>query len=174
MIRVTELLRWGNYTSEIPNVPAVQEALKRGTAVHESSLEIEPNPEYVNQMPTIFQGYGEAVSKYHEKFQPVWLFREERIDDEELGITGCPDRYGEINGQLAVMDYKTGASQSWHKLQLALYAILLGRQNHQTEIRVCVYLQSDGTFSVQRHTSNVDLVTGWSLINDWSKEKRLC
>ena len=173
MIRVTELLRWGGIVPDIPNVPAVTEALKRGTAVHEWSLEIEDKVEKGKRrqvllaMPEKLRSYGEAVANFHEQLRPAWMDREVRIDDLELGITGCPDRYGAVRGEPTVLDFKTGQEQGWHRFQLAIYAILLKRDRRDTDARLCVYLRKDGTFRMVRHQSDVDMLAAWTLIKEW-------
>lgn len=179
MIRVTELLRWGGITPDIPNVPAVTNALKRGTAVHEWSLKIEDSVDVgqrkkvIAAMPEDLRCYGEAVANFHEQVRPGWMCREIRIDDLELGITGCPDRYGAIRGEPTVLDFKTGQAQDWHRLQLAIYSILLKRENRDTDSRLDVYLRKDGTFKMERHQSNVDMLAAWTLINEWRDWSKL-
>jgi ATP-dependent exoDNAse (exonuclease V) beta subunit len=171
MIRVTELLRWCGVTSSIPNLPIIKAAMERGTLVHQWSLLIEDSADSdklgeldncFNQITADIQGYAKAVANFHTKFRPTWISREVRIQDEELGVSGCPDRYGEIRGELVVLDFKTGQSYKWHRMQVALYAILLQRQQSPTNDRWCVYLRPDGSFSLQRHNSKLDLVRAWT------------
>lgn len=175
MIRVTELLRWGGIAPPIPDSSFVAEALKRGTAVHEWSLKVEASSSAINDMPSELRGYGKAVADFHKAFNPTWKLREKRLDDLTLDITGCPDRFGVIEDELTLLDYKTGKPYDWHKMQLAVYAILLSRYFHKASKqfslnnirRMCVYLSVDGTFTVQRYDSKIDLIRGWELISSW-------
>jgi ATP-dependent exoDNAse (exonuclease V) beta subunit len=180
MIRVTELLRWGGITSPLPDTAVVKAAAERGTTVHRLSLQVEDMADkgehvlsYQKGEPLLTQeirGYCRSVLAFHKQFKPQWKLREVRIDDEALRLTGCPDRYGILDGKNVVLDYKTGPPQKWHRLQLALYAILLKRDKRPTDRRVDVYLKKDGTFSLAQHDGELDLAQAWNLINRYLDE----
>jgi hypothetical protein len=72
-----------------------------------------------------------------------------------------------------VLDYKTGAAQKWHRLQLALYSILLERDKHPTVARLAVYLKNDGTYSMTQHDSALDITQAWNLINRYLDQDRM-
>jgi hypothetical protein len=177
LIRVTELLRWGGIVKPIPDLPRIRTALKRGTAVHEWSLKIEDDDSCIQDMPSELQGYGSAIQKVNKELRPNWKMREQRIDDVELGITGCPDRCGLVlDNEFVVLDYKTGQSHEWHKMQLAIYSILIkrwtesnsrGEVSLEPKVRLNAYLKPDGTFAIESHLSRVDMIRAWSLINRW-------
>ena len=178
MIRVTDLLRWGGITSPLPDTAVVKAAAERGTTVHRLSLQVEDMAHLDNKVwtttelivPEALLGYCKAVLAFHQQFKPQWKLREVRIDDEPLCITGCPDRYGILNGKSVVLDYKTGPPQKWHRLQLALYAILLKRDMRPTDQRIAVYLKKDGTFSLEQRDSALDIAHAWNLINRYIDE----
>ena len=178
MIRVTELLRWGGITSPLPDTAVVKAAAERGTEVHRLSLQVEDMAHLDNKVwtttelivPEALLGYCKAVLAFHKQFKPQWKQREVRIDDEELGLTGCPDRYGTLTVQSVVLDYKTGPPQKWHRLQLALYAILLKRFGRKTDKRMAVYLKKDGTFSIEQYDNALDITQAWNLINRYIDE----
>ena len=179
MIRVTELLRWGGITSPLPDTAVVKAAAERGTTVHRLSLQVEDMAHLENKgwtttelvVPDKVVGYCKAVLAFHQQFKPEWKLREVRIDDKALRLTGCPDRYGILDGKNVVLDYKTGPPQKWHRLQLALYTILLKRQHSvHPDQRIAVYLKKDGTFSLAQHDSELDLAQAWNLINRYLDE----
>jgi len=179
MIRVTDLLRWGGITTPIPNTDASRKALQRGTLVHECSLIVEdnlPTMPSADLIPVNVVGYGCAVWRFMRSMQPVWHQREVRIDDHAIDLTGCPDRVGTINGTNIIVDYKTGGRYGWHRLQVALYAVLVERSLWTPDIcprfdkRLIVYLSPDGTYQVSSCSRRQDILEAWSLITRYRKE----
>jgi len=176
MIRVTELLRWAGVTTPIPNTPAVRAALVRGTAVHEHSVEIEPhvvngtNDAFITTLPQPLQGYCHAVARFAERFTPQWDEVEVRKDDPSICLTGCPDRVGLINGERVIIDYKTGGMAKWHRLQIALYQILVercgvkGDRAYRIDKRMNVYLAADGSFRLDSYRKHEDILDAWKII----------
>jgi len=185
LLRVTSLLRWAGLTTSIPDTPAVRAALKRGTAVHEWSLLVEDlhatnDQSVIHRMPSDLQGYGTAVAAFNERYQPHWDEREQRKDDQAIGITGCPDRVGVIQGERVVVDFKTGHRYAWHRLQLALYAILIERvgvtvdgvldRDYKLDKRLGVYLSPDGSYSLNTYRKQQDILEAWSIITKYRNE----
>ncbi len=179
IIRVTELLRWAGITKPIPKSAHIKKAMVRGSAVHRYSLALEEQLEQgdiktANQLlqtwPANLIPYGHAIMQFCSIYKPTYTQREQRITDEELLLTGCPDRVGSVKGYRAVIDYKTGGEYKWHRLQLALYAILLERQGHVTDIRMDVYLSKTGAYKQVIHKSNKDILEAWSIIKAYGKE----
>jgi RecB family exonuclease len=181
MIRVTELLRWAGVTSPIPDTPAVQAALVRGTAVHEYSVQIEPHVvagtdrQFISTLPASLRGYGHAVAQFTQQFSPNWDEVEVRKDDTVIGLTGCPDRVGTINGERMIIDYKTGGMAKWHRLQLALYAILVercgvnGDKGYRIDKRMNVYLAADGSFRLDSYRAQQDIFDAWRIITRYKE-----
>jgi RecB family exonuclease len=113
--------------------------------------------------------YGQAIAQFHAIYRPEFHHTEERITDEPLHLTGCPDRVGVVKGYRTVVDYKTGGEYAWHRLQLALYAILLDRINQPTDIRMAVYLSKEGECRTVIHKANKDILEAWSLIKEYGE-----
>jgi hypothetical protein len=172
IIRVTQLLRWAGITKPIPNSVHIQKALVRGSAVHRYSVGLEQKiadggdgaQKFLNSWPRNLIPYGHAISQFHSIYRPKFDRTEERITDKELYLTGCPDRVGIVKGYRAVVDYKTGGEYGWHRLQLALYSILLERVGVKTDIRMGVYLSKEGAYRTVIHKANKDIMEAWSLI----------
>ena len=188
MIRVTELLRWAGITTPIPMTPAIRTAMQRGTDVHEWSVKVEEEWGKGNRqgtweslavsqaMPEHLRGYSRAVHAFAERYRPRWSAIESRIDDSAIGLTGCPDRVGIINGRHTIVDYKTGGQYPWHRLQVALYAILVERSLWtrdgcpQFNKRLTVYLSPGGTFRIGSYSGRQDILEAWSLITRYRLE----
>jgi CRISPR/Cas system-associated exonuclease Cas4 (RecB family) len=180
MIRVTELLRWSGEAEPIPDYPHVRKAMERGTAVHDMSLNLEdrldlqpdkPVEDYINELPEWIRGYANAVRRFNEDYRPRWIEKELRKVDIELGISGCPDRICVIDEKVSLIDYKTGNNYPWHRLQLALYQILVERAGIQIEQRVNVYLYSSGRYRVGIHNNIKDIHDAWLIINKYKRYK---
>lgn len=190
MIRVTELLRWSGESEPIPDYPHVRKAMERGTAVHAISLDVEDRLEldldllllkrepkrttddYINEsLPEWVRGYARAVKKFNKDYRPRWIEKEQRKVDIELGISGCPDRICVIDEKVSLIDYKTGNNYPWHRLQLALYQILVERAGIQIEQRVNVYLYSSGRYRVGIHNNIKDIHDAWLIINKYKRYK---
>jgi hypothetical protein len=177
IIRVTGLLRWGGITKPLPKSDHIKKALIRGSAVHRYSVGLERElvsggdsaREHLKSWPKNLIPFGHAILKFHTVYQPTFTHTEERIIDEQLYLTGCPDRVGAVEGYRAVVDYKTGREYSWHRLQIALYAILLERVSLPTDIRMCVYLSREGDFRTVIHKANKDIVEACSLIKAYGE-----
>ena len=181
MIRVTELLRWAGVTSPFPDTPAMRAALTRGTAVHEASVEIEQRvvtgtaKTYLMTLPDTLRGYAEAVSQFADDFRPAWDEVEVQKQDHVIGLSGTPDRVGLIRGERVVLDYKTGGASGWHRLQLALYTILVercgvnGDDGYRIDKRLNVYLSKGGGYQVRTHRSQQDIIEAWKIINSFKE-----
>lgn len=182
LIRVSYLLKRAGLIQEFPLTPQMRHILMRGSAVHRYSIgldtafdkggEVEAKKN-IESFPSNLRVYGQAILDFRKKFDVLYTRVEQRIDDPALRLTGCPDRVGtflhpaEGVGHNAVFDYKTGNEYDWHRLQLALYSILIERDtNHPFFItkRVSVYLGKDGTSRTVIHDNKKDIAEAWSLI----------
>ena len=182
MIRVTELLRWAGVAPPFPDIPAVRAALTRGTAVHEASVEIEERVAtgtvgtYLMALPDGLRGYGQAVSQFAKDFVPAWDEVEVQKQDHVIGLSGTPDRVGLMRGERVILDYKTGGVAGWHRLQLALYSILVercgvqGNDAYRIDKRINVYLSKDGKYTLRTHRSQQDIIEAYQLITRFQKE----
>lgn len=86
--------------------------------------------------------------KGYEKFLLETNFKPERLEeivyDVELGIAGTYDQVGLFQLRLALIDLKNGAFLPFHKLQTALYVIMLRRKGIMVLDRYGLYLKDYG------------------------------
>jgi|TARA_R110000824_G_scaffold260399_1_gene449026 hypothetical protein len=182
LIRVSYLLKRAGLIQEFPLTPQMRHILMRGSAVHRYSIGLDTAfdnggeseaKKYIETFPLNLQVYGQSILDFRKKFDVNYVRVEQRIDDPALRLTGCPDRVGtwlhpsEGVGHNAVFDYKTGNEYNWHRLQLALYSILIERDpNYPFFItkRISVYLGKDGTSRTVVHDNKKDIAEAWSLI----------
>jgi hypothetical protein len=191
LIRVSYLLKRAGLIQEFPLTPQMRHILMRGSAVHRYSIGLDTAfdhggeavaKKHIETFPRNLQVYGRAILDFRKKFDVHYVRVEQRIDDPALRLTGCPDRVGtwlhpaEGVGHNAVFDYKTGNEYDWHRLQLALYSILIERDASEKNYnvyqdnpffvtkRVSVYLGKDGTSRTVVHDNKKDIAEAWSLI----------
>jgi hypothetical protein len=114
--------------------------------------------------PFPHQGYVDAAMRYLEDSKAEILNVEMSLCDILRRIAGTPDLVAEITlrgasaPQFAVIDWKTGQPEPWHRWQLAWYEHL-ARCNKLVEgicQRIVVHLSADGTFTTRTYTSRDD------------------
>jgi len=145
------------------NAMVLQEAARKGTAVHEATEQIdydidpEENPE--------IEGYLEAYYSFLFDHYCDWQMIEQPVafylpDNEPPLYCGTVDRFGIVDDDLAVVDIKTYASmtteaQMTAASQLALYrdAIYFGTPENRERVQDCervkryiLHLKKDGKY----------------------------
>jgi RecB family exonuclease len=107
------------------------------------------------------QRVRDAVTEYLRKAdrerQPVGLERSVSLKTEEIAITGRVDRLDDRDGELVVVDYKTGRQaptddDARTSLPLALYAVASGRMFRRPCHRVELHHVPTGTVAAHVHT----------------------
>ena len=86
-----------------------------------------------------------------------------------LGIAGTPDVVGAyVNDRgftrPCLIDWKTGAEERWHRIQLAIYDRLVPAGTVPRD-RIVVYLRDDGTFRPVVHRDRRDLAIAAAVIS---------
>ena len=134
----------------------VEQAARRGSLVHEycqmidygvdpNDLEIEPE----------LVGYVQAWVQFTRDWQPKWTLIEQPVWMDSFA--GTLDRYGTIDGHLALIDIKTTSSASRRQkivwaAQLAAYdwamEYRLESGGCQAEIQWDVQLKKDGSYTI--------------------------
>lgn len=119
-------------TSEFANVPerVLQAACDRGHAVHESIEEfIKTGCKEKPKIALEYQVYIDYFNDWYDKYEPVFIFSEQRMVSEKLGIKGIADTlyFEKYSDELIMCDWKTSSSLNVFKTkcQLNLYLLLL-------------------------------------------------
>lgn len=91
------------------NAPLIQQASRRGTAVHEycEMIDYGAPPDLVEAE---LYGYVTAYLAFLRDYRPEWLYIETPLHSEEHGYAGRVDRIGYIDKAVTVVDIKTTAS----------------------------------------------------------------
>ena len=159
---VTELLKPITDKGYANINPAVlQEAARRGTEVHGACESIDYGLD-VEDVGTDIIPYLDAYTAFLRDYKPEWLGIEDMVYGSfsawwgSLDYAGTIDRWGMIDGKLAVLDIKTVASPSVRQkictaLQTILYSRALticGKSEKTPEMRYALYLKKDGTYNL--------------------------
>ena len=95
---------------------------ERGRAVHSAAEALAHG--YTPAVEPAHRGYVDGVALWYRKFEPTVVAIERRIVNRLKGLTGRLDLVAIIDGQVYIIDVKTGGEAVHHKWQVALYAIL--------------------------------------------------
>lgn len=129
-----------------------EEGRRRGTAVHQLTLDYDIGVLELNDCRSEFKGYLAAYDEAIRTVRPTWLHLEERFVHPRLRFGGCPDRAGLVYKRKAVVEIKTGGYEKSHQVQLALQAILVAtRLNIPPEHveRFAFYLEANGKWKLE-------------------------
>lgn len=143
----------------------------RGKYVHKACALWDRNVLDLETLDPIIKSYlgGWTAFLKDSKFKIIDI--EKRIEPlGGLGFAGTPDRIGWLNGDLAVIDIKTGKPEQWTALQLAGYEILRG----DSLKRVAVQLTVEGKYKTYRYTDRTDRAVFMAAlaVHNWKKNHR--
>lgn len=117
---------------EFTNIPerVLQSACDRGHAVHESIEEfIKSGCKDKPKIALEYQIYIDYFNDWYDKYKPEFIFSEQRLVSEKLGIKGIADTlyFEKYSDELIMCDWKTSSSLNVFKTkcQLNLYLLLL-------------------------------------------------
>lgn len=117
---------------EFANIPkhVLDAACDRGHAVHESIEEfINTGCKDKPRIALEYQIYIDYFNDWYDKYEPVFIFSEQRLVSEKLGIKGIADTlyFEKYSDELIMCDWKTSSSLNVFKAkcQLNLYLLLL-------------------------------------------------
>jgi hypothetical protein len=83
--------------------------------------------------------------------RPVWTGIETPAADLALGYAGTVDRWGTLQGDLVVVDLKTGTVPPWAPLQLVAYARLPLDGQALRRRRLVVHLLPTGRYALREY-----------------------
>lgn len=146
-----------NYLSDTEykkvNPTILEQAAKRGTAVHEycELIDYDAMPEYIEAE---LVGYVQAYLSFIRDYSPMWEQVEATVYCESKGYIGTLDRAGLIDGKQTIVDIKTLASPTkinkfTVSVQTAAYALARRETvGTETEKRYALYLGKDGNYNL--------------------------
>lgn len=132
----------------------------RGTRVHKACLDFDLHRTDTSKKTHLITdaGYIDSYLKWMALVGMRWTKLEQARYSERFKFCGITDRIGfDGQGRAVVLDMKTGAKQSWHAIQLALYDILHDDLPWGVRRRITLYLQRDGSVAkTVEHTKRSD------------------
>lgn len=127
-------------------------ARDRGQAVHLAT-------QYLDQEKLDWDSISPGIAGYVDSYRQFKSDTDFTIERNESPLfnpiyrfAGTPDRIGTINGEKTILDIKIGQRASWHRLQTAGYALLVGNGYK----RYGLYLTNKGTYALERHRNHQD------------------
>lgn len=130
----------------------------RGSYAHLALQYLDDGNLVESSVDPALQGYLDAYRQFLTDVSvgPVRL-SETMLAHHMLGFAGTVDRVRDVRGRLAVIDFKTGAPQPWHRVQLAAYAVLVATALQAPIVRrYGLYLRPDGTYTFIPYTDRSD------------------
>lgn len=105
------------------------EGRDRGGRVHDRTAALDRGHEAPPVLATDL-GYVESWTRYCRLWQPQMILVERSLWDPVRRVAGTPDRVAVLRRPgfrpaLAVLDPKTGAEETWHRYQLAIYGVIV-------------------------------------------------
>ena len=130
------------------NAAVVEYARERGSMIHEITQMIDFGDKPF--VPMEISGYVRAYLSFLRDYRPVWHGIETIVYDDESDVCGTVDRYGEIDGRMAVVDLKVQAAPSVaNKISVCAQTAEYGRAlKIKDPDRFALYLHSDGTYNL--------------------------
>lgn len=154
-LSVTEALQLSQWI-RFDNVPPehLRKACERGTFVHDATLLIDDGDLDRDEVPNEWIPYCDAYEKFIREADVEMVLREESLLCEPYLFGVTPDCQAILNGDPAVIEYKTAeAREEWWGLQTAAQDLALGGGHRRFTLR----LRSDGTYRLDEHKDENDL-----------------
>lgn len=147
---ITSVLTAGKYAE---STPALQQAQRRGTEVHElcEAIDCGIDPEELEIAPELV-GYVNAYLAFLRDYRPEWDYIEKVVYCSDYA--GRADRIGRIDGKTAILDIKTTSNMD-RLSKLALYFQLHGYDRARERmgeppagIKAGLQLKRDGKYTL--------------------------
>jgi len=150
---VTQILKERGY---IQGAHYTEDSRRRGKAIHlATELYDKNNLDYIH--PSI-KGYLESYKLFRSDYAFTPTHIELLMYHPTLGYAGTADRIGMVNGNLAILEIKTGLSRArWHLLQTAAYYTLALLSGIYVTTRYGLYLQENGKYKIREHKQREDM-----------------
>ncbi len=164
--RVTTILKEEGFIPDFSKFKGSQEAMERGTHIHEmialfESKEGLDESRLTDYMRKVLDQYKSF--KHTNAYVPEFVERTIVSNSPMLGYGGTVDSVGTIGGVRVLIDFKSGSPMPHHFLQLCAYnGLLLSAKIYVTRSH-CLYL-TDKTWRLSRETNNADDVYWQSIL----------
>ncbi len=151
------LARWWQLPAE-QRTPSAGAALVRRHWQRDGFADAEQSEAWKDQSATWVEQYlTEDASRHPDGYEPRGVERTVATRTSLLAISGRADRIDEVDGELVIVDYKTGRSRlgtddARGSLALALYAVAAQRTLRQPCRRVELHHLPTGTVAAWEHT----------------------
>jgi hypothetical protein len=169
-----------------PDYPPGEHAA-RGTKVHELTvvydagrLDVDRFREMDATKPEFWRiaGYLDSYIGAIRTHEVHWVYVEQPFVSRVYGYAGTVDRYGLIDGELAVLDFKTSTSLPPRTtgLQTAAYVMLIAGPNVRRDAvrRFALHLKQDGSpgrFVEYTNPADYDTFVGLAHLYHWKRNK---
>lgn len=143
-------------------------ACKRGVDIHKMLEYYDLGTLDISSVSKAYQPYLKAYILFCRFSKPIWNIDgvEQTFYNEEYDFCGTRDRVGSIlwNGKRVdcVLDLKSGAKASWHKVQLAGYSIDV---RYKVE-RFGLYVKKNGSYELEHYTDDSDFETFKNILKE--------
>lgn len=170
---VTEIIRFTQYdTAKAADPHLKQAAADRGSRIHAYTvlMDYEDLPDEVDR--DCF-GYLKAYKDFLRDTNPQWSHIEYMLGNKTLGFAGTIDRVGNLFGNTAIVDIKTGTrvNKTYFDAQLTGYSLLLGLP--WVPDVYDLILSKDGTYRLLKGTVDYSLFAACKeLYNATERRKR--
>ena len=170
---VTEITRFLAYDYKSSQPWIAKAAAERGTRVHEACMLIDYGEEPEEDQE--ISGYLKAYRRFLQDYSPDWKLIEYSLGSKVLGYAGTMDRYGILNGKVAIIDLKTG-SQLYHsavKAQLSGYFWLMANSQYECpETLYALRLDKSGVYELVEESGGHKLFDACKIIHQETRRKK--
>lgn len=150
----------------------MEAAAERGTAVHKATQELDATGRA--EIEEAYLPYLKAYKAFLQKCSVTWTMTEKAFYHPELGYAGTIDRYGQIDGEAALVDIKT-TSQLYNPLcraQTNLYRLLLIANGFPVDRLYILHLKRDGKFRLAHMEQDEPLAYSLITLHNALRKKR--
>lgn len=156
-----------------------QSGTQRGTDVHTLTSMLDANP---GMGPLEAAAIAPALGPYLQAWDKFvrdvvdgpdgFIWNEQRFIDEEREYAGTVDRLIRAkNGELWVIDIKSGKPETWHELQQGAYSAAARRCGWEVANIGTVQLTQSGKYKLIKHRVEA-AETAWDALVKWRRYRR--
>lgn len=141
---VSRILDATGFLGDMKDIPEFYAV--RGTHVHLACEYWDQGVLNWETLDPALEPYVRAYEKFHKEWDFKILLSEAPVYNPSWDYAGTVDRVGHVDGNLMLIDIKTGKPKRWAKLQTALYADCFREELDRRVLR----LDKDGGYALSR------------------------